>query len=323
MSLFDCSSIARFSMARSAALAALAAFAMAACQTTGAGVAGEPGSGALSDTVSGRRDAAPFLRGTSVVPVSTPGGGTPDEAFNIVFLADSDAYNGLATDADFSRFVADVNDVAENGFRQVEGLRVNETLLHFYALKVPGRVTTAPCPSNLEFPEDVIERDSLFADAFIILHDHETSEVRDCADTNTRYASAGKGRGPDGVLRRKLGVAVHEAMHAVFLLPDEYSGGGMWATEPPVVFENPGECADYRAAVLGMTGGCAPIMSFRGERWHKADDRPFGREIMDPKRNPFLDPEPFGPSDWIRAREVMRRISPDVAEPALPGGPTS
>ncbi len=300
------------------AAAAMALLAIAAGCATPSGVGGAPGSvGALGESVSGRRDAAPFLAGSSVVALSTPGGGTPDDAFNVVFVADEGAYGDLSIAANFDRFAAEARAVIEDGFRQVDGLRLNETLLHFYVLKATGRVMGGACPGNLRFPDEVIERDSLFADAFIILHNRE--DVRDCADTGTRYGSAGVRR-EGGALVRKTGVAVHEALHAIFLLPDEYpENGGMWPTDPPVVFRNRSACESYRRDTLRITtpAECRRLRDFRGEVWWQADFRPFTPDIMDPP-SPFDRIVQFGPADWRRARAVMRATGASVVDPAIP-----
>ncbi|MEO1014074.1 MAG: hypothetical protein AAFX08_02685 [Pseudomonadota bacterium] len=298
------------------ALSCLGIAALAACSATMQGVGGAPGaSGGLGESVSGRRDAAPFLPGSAVLALSTPGGGSPDAAFNVVFVADDVAFGDLSVPSNFDRFVADATDVIDNGFRLVDGLRLNETLLHFYVLRASGHVSGGACPRNLQMPDEVIERDSLFADAFIILHNRE--DVRDCADTGTRYGSAGVRR-EGGVLVRKTGVAVHEALHAVFLLPDEYpENGGMWPTDPPVVFRDRTACEAYRRDALGITtpADCRQLRDFRGDYWWQADFRPFTPDIMDPP-SPFDRIVQFGPADWRRARAVMRATGASVVDPA-------
>ncbi len=278
---------------------------LAGCETTTPSSSG-------GGSVSGRGDAAPFLPGSSVEPFSTPGGGTPDRVFNVVFVADSDDYGDLGNPANLSAFEADVASVINNGFEQVSAIYRNRTSFHYYVMKETGRVTGNNCPTSLQFPEAAITRDALFADAFLILH--KKPGIRDCYNGNRR-ASAGV-RDVDGTLTREYGTAVHEMAHALFNLPDEYPGsGGYWETAPTgVIFTTKAECQSYVTANIPETPlatACTPLPIDGGATMYRADG--FIYDLMAPSSATSVDQ--LGRADWLQFERVVGDVDGSVTAP--------
>ena len=284
---------------------------LAGCETT------TPSSGG-GGGVSGRGDAAPFLPGSSVAPFSTPGGGTPDRVFNVVFVADGDDYGDLGNPANLAAFEADVSSVINNGFEQVSAIYRNRTSFHYYVMRETGRMAGNNCPSSLQFPEAAITRDALFADAYLLLH--KKPGIRDCYNGNLR-ASAGV-RDVGGTLTREYGTAVHEMAHALFSLPDEYpNSGGYWETAPTgVIFTSQAECQSYVSTnipEIPPATACTPLPIQGGAAMYRAEG--FINDLMD--HSSATSEDQLGPADWRKLERVVGEVSsgvnaPDVFAPA-------
>lgn len=276
-----------------------------------------------TDQPTARNDVAPFQPGSSVEPVLIRGGGSPDGVFSLVFVADGNSYGGLDSAAEMAAFRGDVETIIANGFDRLSAMYRNRTAFHYYLLREPGRVTSAPCPSNLTFPDEAITRDALFADAFLILH--KRVGLRDCYNGD-RHASAGVAEGAGGSLVFEYGTAVHEVAHALFALPDEYSGsGGYWQTDPTgVLFTRRDACLSYVAAHFPVSNEarCTELFPASGGTMYRADGRI--RDLMNPSGYTVVDQ--LGPADWRHfARIVGGRQTaltpPDVYAPETWGGP--
>lgn len=248
-----------------------------------------------------------------MIPFQTPGGGTPDQVFNIVFVADGNDYGDLSNAANLDAFRADVASVIANGFEQVSAIYRNRTAFHYYVMTETGRMAGNSCPTSLQFPEDAIERDALFADAYLLLHRKEN--IRDCYNGNRR-ASAGVRRDSEGVVRREYGTAVHEMAHAVFNLPDEYpNSGGYWETAPTgVVFRSKAECQSYVSTNIPeapLNSACTPLPVQGGDIMFRADG--FIRDLMAPTS--ALTVDQLGRADWLQFKRVVGNRRESVATP--------
>lgn len=212
----------------------------------------------------------------------------PSRAIDVVFVAD-EGYGDLSNTANRQAFLDDVADLIDTGFWQNNMVVQNLGLFNFWFSTAAGGDVEPPasgiCPS-VTWPN---LNDAAFAELVVIVH---REGVRDCGGGGR--ASAGAGGGNEWI-------AVHEAGHAAFGLPDEYCcDGGYWNISP-ILYNSQAACTGDAANAAWRD--CRSFTANSGTQWWRSEDN-----NIDLMRDAGPTVWEIGPADWVIVRNVLNGL---------------
>ncbi len=209
----------------------------------------------------------------------------PSRAIDVVFVAD-EGYGDLSNITNRQNFLDDVGNLIDTGFWQNNMVVSNLGLFNFWFSTVSGGDVEPPasgiCPS-VTWPSLT---DAAFAELVVIVH---RESVRDCGWTGR--ASAGAGGGNEWI-------AVHEAGHSAFGLPDEYCCDGGYWNAPPILYSSQAACTGDAANAAWRD--CRSYTANNGTTWWRSEDN-----NIDLMRDAGPTVWEIGPADWVVVNNVL------------------
>lgn len=212
----------------------------------------------------------------------------PSSAIDVVFVAD-EGYGNLSNTTNRQNFLNDVANLIDTGFWQNNMVVQNLGLFNFWFSTAAGGDVEPPasgiCPS-ITWPNLA---DAAFAELVVIVH---RESVRDCGGGGR--ASAGAGGGNEWI-------AVHEAGHAAFGLPDEYCcDGGYWNISP-ILYSSQTACTSDPANAAWRD--CRSYTANNGTTWWRSEDN-----NIDLMRDAGPTVWEIGPADWVIVSGVLNAL---------------